>query len=80
MITILSLPDTEYFLSVVKQSCGDVSLKLPDGGQVSLKQDQTAQQMLQLLKGDRTHLQIALSNQADMPLFLRYLEEAGRCA
>lgn len=80
MITILSLPDTERFLSVVGQTSGDVSLRLPDGGQISLKQDQTARQMLQLLAGDHTHLQIALSDQADMPLFLRYLEEAARCA
>lgn len=80
MITILSLPDTERFLAVVNQTSGDVALKLPDGGQISLKQDQTARQMLQLLKSSRTNLQIALSDQADMPLFLRYLEEAGRCA
>lgn len=80
MITILSLPDAERFLSVVGQTSGDVSLRLPDGGQISLKRDQTARRMLQLLKGERTHLQITLSDQADMPLFLRYLAEAGRCA
>lgn len=80
MITILSLPDTDRFLSVVNRTNGDVSLKLPDGGQISLKRDRTARQMLQLLKSDRTHLQIALSDPSDLPLFLRYLEEAARCA
>lgn len=78
MLKILIMPNVEKFLSLVKQSCGDVLLHLPDGSQCSLKRDHTAQQMLQVMRPGQDGLSISFSNPGDAPAFLRYLVEVTR--
>lgn len=77
MFKILLIPNTEKFLSLVKQSCGDVLLHLPDGSQCSLKQNHTAQQMLRTMQPGRDGISISFSNPGDAPTFLRYMMEAA---
>ncbi len=76
MFKILTMPNTEKFLSLVKQSCGDVLLHLPDGTQCSLKRDHTARQMFRTMQPGRDGISISFSNPGDTPTFLRYLMEA----
>lgn len=78
MIQILLMPDAEKFLSLVRQSCGDVLLHLPDGSRCSLKQDHTARQMLRTMQPGQGGISISISNPADTPAFLRYMMEAAQ--
>lgn len=77
MFKILLMPNTEKFLSLVKQSCGDVLLHLPDGSQCSLKRDHTARQMLRAMQLGRDGISISLSNPNDTVMFLRYMAETA---
>lgn len=74
---IFNIPDTEKFLDLVEESCGDVTLHLPDGGRLNLKQNYVARQFLQLMNPGPSGLCISLSNSADTPAFMRYMMEAG---
>lgn len=74
---IFSIPDTGSFLNLVRRSQGDVILHLPDGNKLNLKQNHTAQQVLQILCPGQSGLQISLSSSADAPAFIRYMMEAG---
>lgn len=74
---IFSIPDTEGFLDLVQESRGDVTLRLPGGDQLDLKQDRDAQQFFQMMHPGQSGLQISLSNPADAPAFIRYMMEAG---
>lgn len=78
MLKIWTMPNTEKFLSLVQNSCGDVLLHLPDGSQCSLKQDHTAQQMLRVMRPGRDSIAISFSDPDDAPTFLRYLMETAR--
>jgi len=77
MFRIFQIPNTEKFLSLVKQSCGDVLLHLPDGSQCSLKQDHTAQQIFKTMYPSRDGISISFSNPSDTPTFLRYMMETA---
>lgn len=77
MLKIMLMPNAEKFLSLVKQSCGDVLLHLPDGSQCSLKQDNTAGQLLRTMRPGRDGISISFSNPGDVPAFLRYMMEAA---
>lgn len=77
MIKMLLMPNAEKFLSLVKQSCGDVLLHLPDGSLCSLKQSHTARQMLRTMQLGRDGISISFSNSCDVPAFLRYMMEAA---
>ncbi len=74
---IFFIPDVERFLGLVKKSQGDVTLCLPDGGQVELKQNHTAQQLFQIMHPGQSRLDIRLSNSADALDFIQYMMEAG---
>lgn len=74
---IFSIPDTNRFLDLVGKSRGDVTLHLPDGSQVELKQNHTAQKLLQIMHPGRSGLDIHLSNSADTLDFIQYMMEAG---
>ena len=77
MFKILLMPNADKFLSLVKQSCGDVLLHLPDGNQCNLKQDYTAQQMLRTMKLSRDGISISFSDPDDVPTFIRYMMGAA---
>ena len=77
MIKIMIMPNVEKFLSLVRQSCGDVLLHLPDGSQCSLKRDNTARQMLCMMQPGRDGISVSFSNSGDAPAFLQYMMEAA---
>ena len=77
MFKIMLLPSVEKFLSLVRQSCGDVLLCLPDGSRCSLKRDHTAQQMLRTMQLGRDGISVRFSDPGDVPAFLRYLMGAA---
>ena len=77
MFKIMIMPNAEKFLSLVKQSCGDVLLHLPDGSQCSLKQDHTARQLFRVMQPGQDGISISFSNPSDTPTFLRYMMEAA---
>ena len=72
------MPNAETFLSLVKKSRGDVLLHLPDGSRCSLKQDHTAQQLLQVTQPGRDGISISFSDPGDTPAFFQYLAEMAR--
>lgn len=74
---LFSIPDAERFLDLVEKSRGEVTLHLPDGGQVELKRNRTARQLLPIICPGRSGLDIRLSNAADAPDFIRYMMDAG---
>lgn len=76
-MTIFSIPDTGDFFDLIKQSHGDVTLHLPDGYRLNLKQSDTAQQLFQIMCPKDAGLHISLSNPTDAPAFIRYMMEAG---
>ena len=71
------MPNPEKFLSLVRQSCGNVLLHLPDGRQCDLKRDHTAQQMLRTMELSRDGLSISFSDPDDTPAFIKYMMEAS---
>lgn len=77
MVKILWMPNVEDFLSLVKRSCGDILLQLPDGNQCNLKQDLTAQQMLRTMKLSGDGISLRFSDPHDAPTFLQYMMEAA---
>lgn len=78
MLKVMLMPDVEKFLSLVRQSRGDVVLHLPDGSQCDLKQDHLAQQMLRIMQPKRDGIAISLSNPDDTLAFMRYLAGVPR--
>lgn len=76
-IKILIVPNAEKFLSLAKQSCGDVLLHLPDGSQRSLKRDHIAQQMFRAMQPGQDGISVSFSDPGDAPAFLRYMMEAA---
>lgn len=76
MLTMMYLPDRKRFLQLVSQSRGDVVLHLPDNSRLSLKQDPTAQRLLQVMDPGQDGLQITLTNPTDTTAFMRYMLEA----
>lgn len=74
---IFSIPDVGSFLGLVRKCRGDVMLHLPDGGQVELKRDHTAQQLLQIMYPGQSCLDIRLSNSSDILDFIQYMRESG---
>lgn len=73
MLKIHLMPNAEKFLALVRQSCGDVLLHLPDGSLCSLKQNRTARQMFRAMQPGRDGISISFSNPGDVPAFLTYL-------
>ncbi len=74
---LFSIPDAGRFLDLVEQSHGGVTLHLPDGNQLNLKQSHTAQQLFQIMHPGEAGLQISLSNPTDTAAFIRYMMEAS---
>lgn len=73
MFQIMMLPDTDNFLNVVEHSRGQVLLHLPDNTSCDLKRDNTARQLLRVLRPGREGLCISLSDARDVPAFLDYM-------
>lgn len=78
MMTIFMMPDPEKFLKVVFQSRGQVLLHLPDGSRCDLKRSVVAGQLLRVMEPGREGLRISLTDQQDLPAFVRYMGEAAR--
>lgn len=78
MLKIHMMPNAEKFLSLVKQSCGDVLLRLPDGSLCSLKQNRTARQMFRAMQPGQDGISVSFSNPDDIPVFLKYLIGAAK--
>lgn len=78
MLKIHLMPDTEKFLSLVRQSCGDVLLHLPDGSQCNLKRSHTAQQLLRAMRPGQDGISLSFSDPGDVPAFVRHLIGAQR--
>lgn len=74
---IFSVPDMGKFLDLVEMSQGDVTLHLPEGGQLNLKQGRAAQELVRTMSPGQSGLHITLSNRADTPAYIRYMMEAG---
>ena len=78
MLHMMSLPDRERFLNIVQHSRGEVLLRLPDGTDCDLKEDTGACQLLRLMELGAEGLSISLTDPKDLPLYLRYMMEAGQ--
>lgn len=78
MFQIMMLPDAENFFHVVEQSRGQVLLHLPDNSSCDLKRDNTARQLLRVLRPGRDGLCISLSDARDVPAFLDYMIGSAR--
>ena len=79
MLKLILIPDMEKFFDKIPNCHGDVLLHLPDGGVCNLKTDQTAVQMLKMLKNDANELNISLTDPRDYPVFLNLMMRAA-CA
>lgn len=73
MLKVMLIPDMEKFLEKVQNCRGDVLLHLPDGSVCNLKKDNTALQMLKMLKNNKNELDISLTDPRDYPVFLNYM-------
>ena len=78
MLQMMMLPDRERFLNIVDHSRGGVLLRLPDGTDCDLKADPGARQLLRLMELGEEGLSISLTDPKDLPLYLRYMMEAGQ--
>ena len=78
MSQMMMLPDPENFLQVVEQSRGQVLLHLPDGVRCDLKRDNTARQMLRVMRPRAGGLCFSLSDAKDVPAFLGYMIGSAR--
>lgn len=78
MFKIMMLPDAENFLNVVANSRGQVLLHLPDNSRCDLKQDNTARQLLRIMRPSPEGLCVSLSDARDVPAFLDYMIGSAR--
>lgn len=78
MLTFMTIPTPEAFLSLVDHSCGSVFLCLPDGGRCDLKREPLARQLFRALVPGREGVRISLSDPDDTPAFFRYMAGAAR--
>ena len=78
MFQIMMLPDADNFLKVVENSRGQVLLHLPDNTRCDLKKDNTARQMLRVMRPTPEGLCVSLSDARDVPAFLDYMIGSAR--
>lgn len=79
MFQIAYMPDADRFLEIVNTCKGEVLLCLPDDTYYNLKENRTAQQMLKLMTQNHKHVNLSfrLSDEVDVPRFMRYMMEAA---
>lgn len=76
-LTFCTIPNTEKFLKIVSQSCGNVMLHLPDGSLCDLKQSNIAKQFIRMMSIGKDGLRVTLSRDTDVSCFIRYMQEAA---
>ena len=77
MLTFFLIPDTKQFLKLVRKSCGEVMLHMPDGSECDLKNSGDAQQTLETIKARKAGVEISLTDHRDVKPFIRYMAEAA---
>lgn len=77
MLTFFLIPDTKQFLKLVRKSCGEVMLHMPDGNKCDLKHSGDAQRMLEVIKSRKAGVEISLSDHRDIEPFIQYMAEAA---
>jgi len=77
MLKVMLIPDMEKFLEKVRNCRGEVLLHLPDGSTCDLKRDNTAAQMLKMLKNNENSLDISLTDPRDYPVFINFMMHAA---
>ena len=75
MLKFILIPNKEKFLQLISKSSGKIYLHLPDGSICDLKDDQTALQMLKLMKPASDGLCFSFSDPSDSVIFMRYMME-----
>lgn len=75
-LTFCTIPNTEKFLKIVSQSCGNVMIHLPDGSLCDLKESDIAKQFIRLMCIGKDGLRVTLSKENDASCFIRYMQEA----
>lgn len=78
MFKIMMLPDADNFLGLVERSRGQVLLHLADDSRCDLKRDNTARQLLRIMRPREEGLSISLSDARDAPAFLDYMTGSAR--
>lgn len=73
MIRVMNINNIESFLKMTDETKGDVMLKLPDGTEADLKHSHTVRQMLRVMPIKDAELNIQLTDNSDLPMFLHYL-------
>ncbi|MCI9668878.1 hypothetical protein D7Y09_06190 [bacterium 1XD42-1] len=76
-LTFCTIPNTDKFLNMVTQSCGNVMLHLPDGSMCDLKQSNIARQFIRMMSIGKDGLRITLSKENDISSFIRYMQESA---
>jgi len=77
MLKIMLISDMEKFLDKVNECRGDVLLHLPDESTCNLKSDNTAAQLLRLLKLNGSELDITLTEPRDYAIMMGYMMQAA---
>lgn len=76
-LTFCTIPNTDKFLNMVAQSCGNVMLHLLDGSMCDLKQSNIARQFIRMMSIGKDGLRITLSKENDISSFIRYMQESA---
>lgn len=77
MIKIMLISNMEKFLEKVQNCYGDVLLHLPDGSTCSLKDDNTAMQILKMMHSVNKELDISLTDVRDYATIVNYMMNAA---
>lgn len=76
-VNIRKIKNTEKFIQMVENSCGNVFLKLPDETLCDLKQNKEALQMLWMVNPEEIWLDLFLTDSQDSYNFMAYMVGAG---
>lgn len=75
MIRLNKINNIDNFLNLTTEMRGDVLIDMPDGSKCSLRENNTARQMLRMMPVENAELCVTLSDKHDLPVVLRFLME-----
>ena len=75
MIRLMNIHNVEKFLKLTEETRGDVMIHFNDGTQCSLRDNETAREMLRVLPVHNADIRLSLTDANDLPLVMEFMME-----